>query len=100
VVRTDCGKREQNRFEPGAGKGAVARSTLYFLLRYPDEINGSSTEYTEDRLAILLRWHNDYPVEEYERHRNAAIEEKQGNRNPLIDFPELASQIDFSQGLG
>ena len=100
IMRSECGKRKQNRFEPSSGKGAVARATLYFLLRYPDDINRSSTEYTDDWLAILLRWHNDHPVEEYERHRNAAIEEKQGNPNPLIDSPELASQIDFSQGLG
>ena len=33
AVRGECGKREEGRFEPANGKGAVARATLYFLLR-------------------------------------------------------------------
>ena len=40
------------------------------------------------------------PVDEYERHRNAAIHESQGNRNPLIDHPGLAERIDFGAGFG
>lgn len=100
VVRSDCGKREEGKFEPGNGKGPVARATLYFLLRYPKEINRTSKEYTEERIATLLAWHAAHPVSEYERHRNAAIHEKQGNRNPLIDFPEWSGQIDFLRGLG
>lgn len=100
AVRTDCGKREENRFEPGAGKGAVARATLYFLIRHPGEINAMVKELEEERLRILLRWHQDHAVTEYERHRNQAIFAKQGNRNPLIDFPEWAGKIDFRRGLG
>ena len=100
AIREQCGKREGNGFEPGAGKGEVARATLYFLLRYPGEINRTAQEYREDRLAVLLRWHHEFPVTEHERHRNAAIFEKQGNRNPLIDFPEWADAIDFGLGLG
>jgi len=100
AVRSDCGKREGNRFEPGAGKGMVARATLYFLLRYPGEINSTGAGYTPDRLNTLLGWHTAEPPAEYERHRNQAIFEKQGNRNPLIDHPEWASHIDFRLGLG
>jgi endonuclease I len=100
AVRSQCGKREQNKFEPSAGKGAVARATLYFLLRYPGEINRTANELTADRLTILLGWHRDFPAGDYERHRNQAIFETQGNRNPLIDFPEWAERIDFSLGLG
>ena len=100
VVRESCGKREENRFEPNAGKGAVARATLYFLVRYPGEINRTAREYEPDRLKTLLGWHESHPVTEYEKHRNAAIFEKQGNRNPLIDHPEWASKIDFSLGIG
>ena len=100
VVRESCGKREENRFEPNAGKGAVARATLYFLIRYPGEINRTAREYEPDRLKTLLGWHESDPVTEYEKHRNAAIFEKQGNRNPLIDHPEWASKIDFSLGTG
>ena len=32
----------------------------------------------------------------YEQHRNFAIAELQGNRNPLIDHPEWATQLDFA----
>ena len=44
IVREACGKREENKFEPTSGKGAVARATLYFLLRSPGEINRTSQE--------------------------------------------------------
>ena len=47
-------------------------------------------------ISVSLRWHDVEPVTEYERHRNTAIFERQGNRNPLIDHPEWASRIDFS----
>ena len=102
VIKQDCGKSvaEENKFEPAAGKGAVARATLYFLLRYPGEINRTSREYTEDRIETILKWHRDNPITRHEKHRNAAIHEKQGNRNPLIDFPEWSERIDFMQGLG
>lgn len=100
VVRHECGKREEHKFEPGGGKGTVARATLYFLLRYPGEINRTAKEYTQDRIAMLLTWHKDFPVDNYERHRNQAIFERQGNRNPLIDRPKWATKIDFRLGLG
>jgi endonuclease I/V8-like Glu-specific endopeptidase len=100
AIRSECGKSEAQGFEPFAGKGAVARATLYFLLRYPGEIDDSAKEYSESDLKTLLDWHRRYPVDEYERHRNAAIFEKQGNRNPLIDHPAWAERIDFAAGLG
>ena len=100
VVRNQCGKREEHRFEPGDGKGTVARATLYFLLRYPGEINRTAKEYAQDRITTLLKWHKDFPVDDYERHRNQAIFERQGNRNPLIDHPTWATKIDFRLGLG
>jgi endonuclease G, mitochondrial len=45
-------------------------------------------------------WHLADPPPKYEMHRNAAIYERQGNRNPLIDFPELARSVRFELGLG
>lgn len=98
----DCGRLEtgENHFEPRGGKGAVARATLYFLLRHPKKIRASATTYTAERISTLLRWHKEHPVTLYELHRNRAIEQKQGNRNPLIDHPEWAEKIDFSLGLG
>jgi endonuclease I len=100
AIRTNCGKSEGNKFEPSNGKGEVARATLYFLLRYPGQIDDRSNEYEAQRLETLLKWHQDFPVTEHEKHRNMAIYKKQGNRNPLIDFPEWADEIDFRLGLG
>jgi endonuclease G len=34
----------------------------------------------------------------YERHRNVAGAELQGNRNPMIDHPEWAERLDFGEG--
>ena len=94
-VMDNCGKREVNSFEPKEGKGLVARATLYFLIRYPKIIS----QYSTQDLINLLEWHINEPPSVYERHRNFAIQELQGNRNPLIDFPRLSSKIEFSKGL-
>ncbi len=105
VLRDDCGRREKNAaqgksgFEPPNGKGEVARAMLYFLLRYPGLIN-RSTEFDEERLQIILRWHKQHQVTRHEKHRNMAIFKLEGNRNPLIDHPEWADRIDFTFGLG
>ncbi|MFF8842055.1 endonuclease [Streptomyces sp. NPDC015127] len=96
AVRHECGMREAVGFEPEEGKGAVARATLYFLLRYPGLVGDAAREFPENRLPLLLSWHDNEPVSEYELHRNAAIAEIQGNRNPLIDHPEWAHELDFS----
>ncbi len=98
AVRDACGKRAEDKFEPQRGKGAVARAVLYFLLRYPKQVGDDGREMQDDRLPILLEWHRQNPPDAYEKHRNAAIFEKQGNRNPLIDRPEWADKIDFSLG--
>ncbi len=94
---TKCGIRTDNDkgFSPMAGRGAVARATLYFLVRYPKK----AKSYTEADIKDLIRWHEKEPPSLYEKHRNAAIEELQGNRNPFIDRPEWARKVDFSAGL-
>ncbi|CAM5672489.1 endonuclease [Streptomyces hirsutus] len=96
AVRDACGMRESVGFEPQEGKGVVARATLYFLLRYPGQVGDAAREFPEDRLPVLLQWHESEAVTEYELHRNAAIAEIQGNRNPLIDHPGWAREIDFT----
>lgn len=97
-----CGITDHNRknFEPYGGKGAVARAVLYFLIRYPGKVGDERNEYSAKDLDMLKEWARENPVGEYERHRNRAIQQKQGNRNPLVDFPELVDRIDFAQGLG
>ncbi|ALC89256.1 endonuclease I [Bacillus sp. FJAT-18017] len=87
-IREGCGMAEEEKFEPEYGKGIVSRATMYFILRYKnvdihDKVNWS----------LLLTWHNQYPVTTYETHRNAAIFEIQGNRNPFIDYPEWAEKL-------
>jgi endonuclease G len=99
IQRPDCGRAEPARFEPVGGKGAVARATLYFLLRYPREIDNNVREYTSERLNVLMLWHREKPVSLHEKHRNRIIQRKQGNRNPLVDHPEWAERIDFAKGL-
>ena len=101
AVRDACGKRTgADKFEPSSGKGAVARATLYFLLRYPGRVGDQSRELQAARLPTLLAWHKSYPPDDYELHRNQAIFEKQGNRNPLVDHPEWAEMIYFEKGIG
>ena len=95
VVLDDCGRRDQDRFEPQAGKGPIARASLYFLLRYPGVVDPG--ELPSGRLQVLLDWHRQFPVGDYERHRNAAIFARQGNRNPLIDHSEWATGIQFTR---
>lgn len=92
-LHSHCGLFDANRFEPEYGKGAVARATLYFLLQYPTKILKQYKKRIS--ISLLIRWHAQYPVNTYERHRNKAIFEIQGNRNPFIDFPDLAKKIDF-----
>jgi endonuclease G len=95
-----CGKQSGNEFEPANGKGPAARATLYFLLRYPGEINDRTSEYTASDITTLLQWHNAEGVSLFEKHRNAAVHAAQGNRNPLIDHPDWAVHIAFHLGLG
>jgi len=90
----DCGRLENDLFEPKGGKGAVARATLYFVVRYPRYVG---QRYIGDRLRNLLRWHEEFPPDEWERHRNVAIHALQGNRNPFVDFPGWAKEIEFGE---
>ncbi|HIG11882.1 MAG: endonuclease [bacterium] len=94
-------------------KGDVARALLYLDIRYeggnhgstgvsePDLIltdnesliDSSNTGSNESvaymgLLSVLLQWHADDPVDNYERNGNDVIYSFQGNRNPFIDHPE------------
>lgn len=92
-IRNQCGVASDGKFEPEYGKGAVARSMLYFLLRYPNAIKRSFKKKIDIRL--LLYWNREFTVSLHEKHRNQAIYQIQGNRNPFIDYPELAEKIRF-----
>lgn len=87
-IQEGCGKADEGKFEPEYGKGIVARATFYFLTRYQGAINTNQVN-----LQVLLDWHKQFPVSLYEKHRNLAIYDLQGNRNPFIDFPEMAQNL-------
>lgn len=92
-IQNQCGVVYNGKFEPEYGKGTIARAMLYFLVRYPRTIKKSILPFID--LSLLLRWHEEFEVTTYEKHRNYAIYLIQGNRNPFIDFPELAREMDF-----
>ncbi len=74
-------------FEPPAEhKGNVARALFYFSVRYKIKIPTSEEK-------VLRRWNEQDPVDDAEMERNNQIHYSQGNRNPFIDFPNLANYI-------
>jgi len=100
-TRAGCGKVMQatpNVFEPDHNKGAAARATLYFLVRYPGYI--TTARLTYDSLDTIIGWAKASPPSIWELHRNAGIYVAQGNRNPFIDYPAWIDKIDFTQGYG
>jgi len=73
-------------FEPkGLHKGAVARSMMYFSIRYNLPIG-------QDEEGFLRDW-NARVVSEKEIKRNDKIEKVQKNRNPFVDHPEFIELI-------
>jgi hypothetical protein len=44
-------------------------------------------------MALMLEWHKKDPVSDWEITRNNRVEKVQGNRNPFIDYPDLAFYI-------
>jgi endonuclease I len=74
-------------FEPPlTHKGNVARALFYFSVRYKISIPKNEED-------VLRRWDELDPVDQEEYDRNEAIEQVQDNRNPFIDFPGLANDI-------
>lgn len=88
-------------FEPiDEYKGDVARALLYVSVRYYQEDNSwGSSDMTNKSvikdwaLNMLLRWHEEDPVDDKEISRNNAVYNIQGNRNPFVDYPEFADRI-------
>ena len=94
-------------------RGDVARAMLYMDIRYEGGVHGGSgasepdliltnSEFLIDAsntgnnlsvaymgmLSVLLQWHLEDPVDDFERNGHEVIYGFQGNRNPFIDHPE------------
>lgn len=70
-------------------KGDVARMIMYINLRYNEPWN----DVCNGGIDLLLKWNAEDPVSAIEIKRNTVIEKAQGNRNPFIDNPYLATVI-------
>lgn len=103
VKQLQYGKMQMSHgkaFEPNGGKGEAARAIMYFVTRYPGLVGDQKGELTAADLPTLREWNKQFPVTDFERHRNATIQAEQGTRNPYIDFPELADSVDLRLGFG
>jgi len=100
-------------FEPiDEFKGDVARTLLYFAVRYEGKLGAfnfsTNADPTKDQnpldgseekayenwyIAMLVNWHQLDPVSQREIDRNNAVFNLQKNRNPFIDHPEWISSI-------
>ncbi|MDR1682848.1 MAG: endonuclease [Candidatus Symbiothrix sp.] len=94
-------------FEPiNAYKGDFARSYFYMVTRYENVITTWTSSEAKETLAgntypafkqwaidLLLKWHRQDPVSQKETDRNNAVYQYQHNRNPYIDYPQLAEYV-------
>lgn len=77
-----------NKWFPGdEWRGDVARMILYLNIRYGESFAPVGS------LDLFLTWNLEDPVSEFENQRNTVIYSAQGNRNPFIDNPYLATII-------
>ena len=92
----------QSVFEPADEyKGDFARTYFYMVTCYQDltwkyfYMVAQNTYPTLTTWAqnLLLKWHRQDPVSEKEIMRNEEVYKIQNNRNPFIDYPELAEYI-------
>lgn len=82
----------------GSWRGDVARSIFYMAVRYNalNVVNGNPADTTVGQLgdlATLLNWNTTDPSDDFEMNRNNYIYTWQVNRNPFIDYPNLANYI-------
>ena len=94
-------------FEPiDEYKGDFARAHLYMAVRYYGEDSSwpggemtDGAQPVEWALNMLLQWHSNDPVSQKETDRNNQVFNRQGNRNPFIDYPIFAEKIWSSSGI-
>ncbi|MEQ3500875.1 endonuclease [Tenacibaculum sp. SSH1-16] len=95
----NAGDVSGNWYPGNEWKGDVARMMMYMYLRYGDRCLpknvavGSVTASDSNMVTLLLQWNAEDPVSDLEIQRNNAVANAQGNRNPFIDNPYLATVI-------
>jgi len=93
-------------FEPGKEyKGDFARTYMYMVTCYENYAQQWRSEapqmFNRETYPVLkpwakemlLKWHKNDPVSQKEIDRNEYVYKYQNNRNPFIDFPQLAEYI-------
>lgn len=103
VGKANIDGKSQNAFEPHDDyKGDFARTYMYMFTCYQDLtweytwMNYEKSTYPTLKpwaVQLLLKWHKEDPVSEKEVNRNNAVYEVQGNRNPFVDYPQLAEYV-------
>ena len=99
----------------GSYRGDAARMIMYDYLVYGEaggnknslyngkaqvlQSFGTSEHKIFESLHIMLKWHLQDPPSLTEMVRNDGAQDYQGNRNPLIDYPELAIQVFLDDGI-
>ncbi|MEL0651967.1 endonuclease [Algibacter sp. TI.3.09] len=77
-----------NTWYPGdEWRGDVARMVMYLNIRYGEDFNKVGG------LELFKAWNVADPVSAFEEQRNNVIYAAQGNRNPFIDNPYIATLI-------
>jgi endonuclease I len=102
---TYCAVTSNSWFPGDDHKGDVARILLYMDVMYEELslvetgaelLTGETYQLSGAKmglLPILLEWHRQDPVDDFEIQRNDIIYEEQNNRNPFIDKPEYVHLI-------
>ena len=103
VGKANIDGSSQNAYEPcDEYKGDFARVFMYMFTCYQDltwehtMMNYEKSAYPTLKpwaVELLLKWHKQDPVSEKEINRNNAVFAIQGNRNPYVDYPQLADYV-------
>ncbi|MBV70902.1 MAG: hypothetical protein CMH52_06080 [Myxococcales bacterium] len=67
-------------------RGDIARIVFYMSVRWGIDI-------ASDEEMILRQWNQIDPPDDREQLRNQRVSQRQGNRNPFIDCPELVDRV-------
>lgn len=108
IPNTDGCKYDKFNYEPGDyDKGRVARALFYMATMYSQGDNALTLkeEYatkgssSHGNLSDLLIWNKNFAVDRQEMFHNETVYsyvykgQSQGNRNPFVDYPQLADYV-------